>query len=343
MSKTDRFPERSKLRTIAVAVGAASIWLVAALWGADKSRELATETLLENTRNSLELQVETLQGVLEKYRYLPTLLAHRGDVKALFPIGGAPMDDKAARAFMIDTAGLSGAADVGLLEIDGTLLGSLDTVLTAQDAAMLQQLTVAALEGRVGRTLLRYRGRPFYAFSHGIRRTEEGVVDGVIAIVVDLEGLVEAWQLALDPIFLTAPDGSLMVGNDLADAYFEGRLNAPVQVTRYLTQTGWTLHVRRSDALAQAAWWRTFGAISLALLLLYVIAVALWWRWRAQQARQRENRVQALRLERRVRDRTRDLAEANQALRTAQDELVETAKLAARCNSRLCRQCGKAA
>ena len=53
MSTTDRFPERSKLRTIAVAVGATFVWLVAALWGADKSRELASETLLENTRNSL--------------------------------------------------------------------------------------------------------------------------------------------------------------------------------------------------------------------------------------------------------------------------------------------------
>ncbi|WP_198008655.1 sensor histidine kinase [Ahrensia sp. R2A130] len=329
MTITGQISKPDKLLTAVVVAMAVATWLGVAFWAAGLSRAAATDALRDNTRNSLALQVQTLQGVLEKYRYLPTLLAHRGDVKALFPQRGETVDQKAAQAFMVDTAGLSGAVDIGLLKTDGTILGSLDTVLTAQDASTLQSLTVTPVQGSLGRTLLRYRGRPYYAFSYGVRENNVGAVQGVVAVVVDLEGLVEAWQLALDPIFLTAPDGTLMVGNDLADASFEGRLDAPIEVSRYLPQTGWTLHVRRSDKTAQAAWWRTFGAISLASLLLAVIASTFWWRRRTQQALKRQDKAQALRLERRVRDRTRDLADANHALRAAQDDLVETAKLAA--------------
>ncbi|MEN0039787.1 MAG: ATP-binding protein [Pseudomonadota bacterium] len=302
-----------------------TVWLTTAFFAANQGFNTAQDTLRAEARNALALQAETLRGVLEKYRYLPPLLAHRTDVKTLF----AERDDEAALAFLVDTAGLSGAADVGLLATDGSLNHSLDTVLQRQDLDTLSSLIIAPLEGRLGRTLLQAGGQPFYAFTYGVRETIDGPVVGVIAIVLDLEGLTEAWQLALEPIFLTAPDGSVILGNDLATAYFEGQLDAPLQQARHLSQTDWTLHVRRGDGPAHAAWRRIFVTVSLLALLVATIGAAFWWRWRSQQARLRRDRVQALRLERRVRDRTRELANANEALKLAQDELVETAKLAA--------------
>ena len=317
---------RSSIRNVILFVGIAgsaaglALWTVFAL--ASDAREEVVRALEREAEAQLALQAETLEGVLEKYRHLPAMLAHRGDVRALFSPAPPEWSSGSGTAIAQDIAGLSGAADVGFLDADGHPLALADDVIS-RSGGRTADLVAAPLQGRLGRTLLRIDGEPFYAFSFPVRSNER--IDGAVVVVADLEDVAETWSLALHPIRAVGPTGAWIVGNDLATS----RSAETIERSRFLPQTQWRLFVNRSEAPADLAWRQSVTRSLLVLLIAVGVAAGALWRWRVAGQALRQERAQALRLERRVRDRTSDLANANERLREAQDELVRSAKLAA--------------
>ena len=273
----------------------------------------------------LLLQRVTVERVLSKYRQLPALLSHHGDLSRHFV--RTATERETAVEVVRSIRDLSGAADVGFALMDGEWVARAADVLNTLptlDGALLN----AAREGRLGRLSLpgRPAGLPSYAFSYPVRSRDGTRLVGTVVIVVGLEPIAEAWSTALDAIWLTDADGRFVVANDFA------RLPATTRqtvVSSPLYRTGWTLHVGvRSDRPSLAFRDTLIGSALAFAFVLLAVALAVW-RWRAQRTALRTERAQALRLERRVRDRTRDLKNANERLQAAQDDLVQSAKLAA--------------
>ena len=290
--------------------------------GAVFAREEAV--LLRQVEAAAALQARTVESILAKYRHLPAQIAHRNDVRALFQ---APDGEEARESLVTiarDVAGLTGASDIVFLDLSGRTVASAEGPSSTLGPDAARRAVAGALQGRLGRILVRSaagpRGEaPDYAFSFPVRSFTRDVV-GAVAVQVDLARIEETWALSLDAIRATDGGGALVVGNDRGRA--EPARQGAVTALRPLPRVGWQLAVSRDargprTVARNAAW-----LAGLAVLALTLGALGWTGRRHAIESRLRRERAGSLVLERRVRDRTR-------ALRAAQAELIQSAKLAA--------------
>ncbi|PLX35981.1 MAG: sensor histidine kinase [Hyphomicrobiales bacterium] len=167
----------------------------------------------------------------------------------------------------------------------------------------------------------------------------EGSANRVAAPVVSMETATSDPAAAAAPMPAESPDGFTLVRLREDD----GSVKRYLEASAFLPLYGWTLHVYADTALATIEAANAF----LVVLLVGIVLVAIVWMLMERRRRfvrqMRLDKANALRLERRVRDRTRDLRAANERLaaeigereatevklRQAQAELVQAAKLAA--------------
>lgn len=322
---------------------------LAGRWAEDDARAFLVRSAVE----TLNVQAETLNGILDKYRLLPPLLARMGEIEALYA-RLRPADPQTARQQAELIAGLSGALDVALIEPDGSLIASARGRI-ADPRGQIAEALDASAQGRLGRaSLVLGDGQRAYAFVFAVKRGAELL--GHIAILVGFESVESTWALSTNPIYLSDTAGRVFLSNRadwrLADASAlppgspalssNGETIPYIDIERHLPLLDWRLHVLADERPAQAA--ATAGRLIAALALLVVAAgLALLLRRREQAIlRERRDRAIALKLERIVRDRTRALSLANQSLeaeiverratedklRKTQSELVHAAKLA---------------
>lgn len=331
--------KRERLERALALFVCAGLTLALALAAWTSTARLARERETVELRAAAELQGRALEALLDKYRALPALLSHRADIRALFvPSARSSAAARAAgRAVALDVAGQTGAVDVAFLRPSGEPLAVARGVLGEE---ALATLVAVPLQGRLGRAAFATRAQgPLYGFSYPVRGAS-GDITGIVTVVVGLAAVEETWALALDAIHVEDAAGRFVVGNDLARRVLEGRAlegdEAGIERSLYLPRVGWRLHVVRDagavTAAGRAAAW--LGASGGALLS--GLALLALWRVQAARARTRAERAGALRLERRVRDRTRDLTremgereEAERRLRDAQADLAQAVKLAA--------------
>ena len=313
--------ERALALLLCVALGAL---LAAFAW--TSATRLALEREGREVRAAAELQGRALEALLDRYRALPALLAHRDDIRALFEGSSAAEGEEVA----LDVAGRTGAVDVAFLRPSGRPLAVARGVL---GEGPLLRLVAPALQGRLGRAAFATPSDgPLYAFSYPVRGAN-GRITGIVAVLIGLSAIEETWALALDAIHVTDAAGRFVVGNDLARARSDRTV---VERSVYLARVGWRLFVRR-DARAVTAAGRTALLLAvLAAILVSGLALLALSRVQAARTRSRQERAEALRLERRVRDRTHELTremserEAAEArLRDAEADLAQAAKLAA--------------
>ena len=307
-------------------------------------------------QESLNVQAEALNGALDKYRILPVLLGHRPDIEAL--LGAAPASAASLRRIALTSAGMSGALDVVFLQPDGTLVArAADTFSDpiVPDGPLLR----AVLQGRLGRDeRLLSDGRRAYVFASAI--WGDNAIAGAVLVYVDLESIENNWSLINNPILATDATGRVIMSNrpawrmgprpDFSGPVRGGAANAMLDVpTDYLARSRalpplkWTLTVLLQAAPIRWAglfWGALAAALVLGLTLLVQTAIN---RFFAALRRSRAQRALALRLERIVRDRTRELLQTNSSLahevverkaavdllRRTQSELVQTGKMAA--------------
>jgi two-component system, NtrC family, C4-dicarboxylate transport sensor histidine kinase DctB len=321
--------------------------LVFAVWR--YRRDDAEQQLSQKAAETLAVQTEILSGVLEKYRLLPPLLTRQNDIASLFT-DERPWPERFARAQIKaeEVAGMSGAREVAFLWPDGSLLASARGIYKPGQGGAAE-LTEAARQGRLGRSAVSLNNSDrAYAFSSGVRRGDKLI--GVIVVYVGFEGIEATWSLSTNPIYVSENSGTVILTNrpawrlkttdDLAATAFSEKRYA--NLGRELTVLDWQLHVLSDTAPARAS--AAGAAATAGLICLFAgIAVMMILNRREMNERQlRKDRALSLRLERIVRDRTRALSLTNESLsheveerkqaedklRTAQAELIQTAKLA---------------
>lgn len=327
-------------------------------WSVSSAKQRALSDVMQKAGETLSVQTEILSGVLDKYRLLPPLLSRQSSIRALFVRdveGNAQSVDARRTAEAI--GGMSAAMDVAFFFPDGQMLANARGSFAERDEG-LPELIEVAMQGRLGRAALsNSRGQRTYAFSAGVRR--DGKTVGVVIVYVDFYRVEAAWALSARRIFVTDKAGTVFLANDpdwrlkpISDLrqageagqyLIDGQLQDRLDLVRRLPVLEWDLHVLADPAPVAAARLNAASIAALACLLVGVIALVVLRRNEAAIIRTRRDRAIALRLERVVRDRTRALSitnrslsqevevrrEAEERLRKTQDELVQTAKLAA--------------
>jgi two-component system C4-dicarboxylate transport sensor histidine kinase DctB len=340
---------RQQIVALMLAVGVGTVAVLS--WGLPWTEARERLRLEAEIDEVLALQKVAINGIFEKFRLLTGVVARQPNVAMIFRMEEESVAKSFAQKMVVQMAGLSGAVNVQFARPDGTVMAQ----ATNSGFAPLQideALVRAGAEGRLGRsTLLTHNGASAYGFSNGVMWG--GEIIGIVVVYVDLQQLGDAWGLLSEPIYVTNAQGQKIVANQLADSL-------PDQIIKDYTPTGELVTVRWGDAnlefLAQGEYlplldwhlnvlenYRPATAakeqFSLIVMLCAIIVAGMIFvllqrrhiavqRLHAEQATARE-------LEKRVQQRTEELKReyddritAEAALRQAQSELMQSAKLA---------------
>lgn len=335
-----------------------SVWLITTVISFNFVERDAKEQARRAADETLNVQIESLNGLLNKFRSLPPILARQRDVINLFSSDSAK--DK-IRDKLTQLAYFSGASDVALYTLDGGYFASAREVYPTSLRASkdAEQLLIAPTESRLGRaTLLFDSGERLYGFSSLVGGVNQPA--GVVVFFVDLSTIENAWALSRLPIFVTNQNDQIILSNVpewrgkyLKDAvvietespqvYFEDELRDAEPIVKPLTLLEWDIHVLGLTPTLNKT--KRF-AVLLSFLLTMTVALASILLIRRRDAAiqaERLERANALRLERLVQRRTRALNNSNISLQKeieerklaeerlikAQEEVVRAAKLAA--------------
>lgn len=335
-----------------------SVWLITTVTSFNLVERDAKEQARKSADETLNVQIESLNGLLNKFRSLPPILSRQQDVINLFR-ANLPRDK--IRDKLTQLAYFSGARDVALYSLDGGYYASAREVFPTSLRASKdsEQLLIAPTESRLGRaTLLFETGDRLYGFSSLVGGVNQPV--GIVVFFVDLSTIENAWALSRLPIFVTNQNDQIILSNVaewrgkyLKDAivietaspqvYFEKELRDAEPIVKPLTLLEWDMHVLGLTPTLNKT---KRYAVLLSFLVTITVALALILFVRRRDAAiqaERLERANALRLERLVQRRTRDLNDSNISLQKeiderklaeerlikAQEEVVRAAKLAA--------------
>jgi len=332
---------------VVVSVGTLAILYFGIPWTEARERQRLNAEIDE----VLALQKETINGIFDKFRLLTGVVARQPNVAILFRMEDPSVAKAIADQMVVQYAGLSGAANVQFARPDGTVLAQANVTGFAPQI-IDEKLIRAGAEGRLGRaTLLTSSGESAYGFSHGV--SWNGRIIGIVVVYVNLQQLGDAWGLLSEPIYVTNPNGQKIVANQLADTLpievlkSYGETPQRVQVGdavnqisfvgrgEYLPLLDWHLNVLENDRPVAVAREQTILIIMLSAIIVAGMIFVLLQRRHIAVMRLAAEQATARELEERVRKRTDELRKeyeeriaAEAALRQAQNELMQSAKLA---------------
>ena len=371
------------------------LWLTAT-W----SERFAVEAVRDEGRNRLALYTAGLRSELDKFDYLPRILAENKDVSALLRDPGNDGLATIVNTHLEQVNDFANAAATYVMGTDGTTLAAsnwLTDISFVGRNFRFRPYFQDAMQGKTGRyfALGTTSRQPGYYVAHPVARGS--TVLGVIVVKVGMDRLERTWAdegrqtvMVTDAdgiVFITSrPDWKFNALAPLGDTVLErirqsrqyetadlkplaittlatngpgdrtvtapdgrGRPVEYLMQSRTLPGTGWTIHALSPLAKVDRTVLTAVGLAVLTLFILFLAALFMTQRRARLQERlayQRQiaetlERSRAL-LERRVRDRTRDLETVNtqlrqqieetrraeENLRLAQDELVQAGKLA---------------
>ena len=311
---------------------------------------------------TLNFHAETFEGALDKYRILPALFSRRADIRQMVRDAATPSaaaESRAASPLPTDLFGehaaLTGAHAIAVSDGSGRVFAASrsdlpDLAIGARIAGQAHFAT--ALDGRLGRqSMVAPDGSRLYLFSYALR-PDPGVL-GVVTVAVNLERIERPWTLVRDILLAADAGGRIILANRpelrlralagkpppaeedyaplviaeggrdrlvrLSDRALSGRFVISRRRMPVLDWTmvalGETVSIERRAALAG-------GLAGTAALLVATVLLFILQGRRNLAQKLRDDRAMALRLERLVRDRTKDLL-------TTRGELIQAAKLAA--------------
>ena len=300
----------------------------------------------------LTLYSATLQSAIERYAFLPAILAKDrslGDVAQ-----GAP--PQALNAQLAEFAALSGAEAIYLMNTEGLTLAASNYDLPTSFVGESYAFRPYFLDAVAGRTGTFFgvgatTGEPGYFVARPVRGAAGDVV-GVAAVKVSLKPLERSWAESGDAIFVTNEDGIVVLASDPAWRYRTieplspeeiGRIRANRQFAEAplsplklhmdagprilgspgashlnapMLRSGWMLHYLPDDG---PAWTRAFLAVTVGLALATGVALG------AQTWRNGRIRIVNARLACEIEERRA----AERQLERIQHELRRTSRLAA--------------
>ncbi|WP_299349290.1 ATP-binding protein [uncultured Maritalea sp.] len=351
MSAIDPFLKNFRLQIftliVLVSVGTLATLYFGVPWTEARERQRLNAEIDE----VLALQGETINGIFDKFRLLTGIVARQPNVAMVFRTNNQKLKQSTAQRLVVQFAGLSGAANVQFAHPDGTVLAQ-STNQGFAPQIIDERLIRAGAEGRLGRaTLLTSNGSSAYGFSHGVTWNDE--VIGIVVVYVDLLELGDAWGLLSEPIFVTNRLGQKIVGNQLAGSLPAQILRTYPQTSEMVTVVGadneikflarseylhlldWHLNVLEDYAPVAVAKEQSILIIMLSAIVVGGMIFVLLQRRHLGVIRLAAEQATARELEQRVRERTKELRNeyderilAEAALRQAQTELMQSAKLA---------------
>lgn len=353
-------------------------------------RELSATMI--RARSTVSLAATALDGTLNRFRNLPTLVAGEGAVNALLNDPSDPALRAQVDTYFDHINQILGASVIYLMAPDGETIAASNyespTSFVGNNFSFRPYFKDAMKTGHgsffaLGTTS---RKRGFYV-SAAVKNL--GRVTGIVVFKVNLAPIEASWRGdGQDEIVVTDPQGVIFLssrldwryhrfhpldaaemsqlrasrrydgrtlkafqiirraaldGGELIDVKVGGARRQYAVVTRSMPDAGWNVRVLADSGPAHA---RAAMVAVITLLVVGLIALAsvITWRERSRLAeRLRIQRVERGRLERRVTERTRDLAEANtqleaevaerrateDRLRKTQADLIQASKLAA--------------
>lgn len=172
------------------------------------------EQLEQQGRQELDLYVSHLAGQLDRFAFLPALLA---DERRLVALLEAPQDpDRRAEAnrFLGHVNRIAGALDVYLMDARGMTLAASnwqdELTFVGRDFGF-RPYFLDAMQGRAGRyyALGTTSGRRGYYFSYPIGAARSPI--GVAVVKVDIETLEDNWRNRGTELIVTDPDGVIFI------------------------------------------------------------------------------------------------------------------------------------
>ncbi|MCB2134639.1 MAG: sensor histidine kinase [Rhodobacteraceae bacterium] len=334
--------------TMAAAITAAAWWF---------ALNDSLTRLEERGRSDLALAGDRLTGQLQSYREIAVLMADHPDIHAMLlrqapPEGSDPL--------LLRAADMTALHELLLVDATGRVVGSSRAVTdkSIAGASYFERALQGALgfhheiDERTGQRLFVYAAP---VFSRG------GPVQGAVVVRIATEAVEATWRGEPMIVFFTDREGLAFVSNrdELlltrragTRAAEPGRV-VPHQARQIGGHDVWridggrhlpdqALHLTQvlpviemtGEALLDIAPAKRFAALvalvsALASLGLGAVLFALLERRRALAERLAVEAEANARLEGRVRERTRELSEANERLRRAQADLVQAGKLSA--------------
>lgn len=366
--------------------------LVLILWlTAHWSRQIALENLQQQNQHQLKLFVANLQGQLEKYEFLPELLATNSLLLNFLQYPNDVNTITALNRYLETINKVANASDTYLMNAEGWTIAASNWLSERPFVGRnfsYRPYFQEAMKGRLGRyfALGSTSNKRGYYFAYPVRDKEK--IQGAVVMKIELIGFEESWSSFKEDFVVTDPDGVIFIStNDdwrykslypLDNSVIERIHNS----RRYGNAEIGTLAITRKDLITEQAQvvnmgeprhsdhlmlvqempeagWRvhTFASLGVVnsqvlksllfatILYIAIVFLVLYLFQRSRRIKERERFEKRAKqvLERRVKERTADLTEANirlireieehrrtdETLRQTQDELIQAAKMAA--------------
>jgi len=366
--------------------------LVLILWlTAHWSRQIALENLQQQNQHQLKLFVANLQGQLEKYEFLPELLATNSLLLNFLQYPNDINTINALNRYLETINEVANASDTYLMNAEGWTIAASNWLSERPFVGRnfsYRPYFQEAMQGKLGRyfALGSTSNKRGYYFAYPVRDQEK--IQGAVVMKIELLGFEESWRSFKEDFVVTDPDGVIFISTN--DAWRYKSLypldNSVIErihnSRRYGKAEIGTLAITRKDPLSEyaqvinmgdprrtdhlmlvqemsEAGWRvhTFASLGVVnsqmlksllfatILYIAIVFLVLYLFQRSRRIKERarfEKRAKQV-LERRVKERTADLTEANirllreieehrltdETLRQTQDELIQAAKMAA--------------
>jgi two-component system C4-dicarboxylate transport sensor histidine kinase DctB len=350
--------------TLLILAGAA----IAATLAMHQAQRHSLEDDASRARDRLSLYANTLQTLIERYRALPAVLALDPELRAALNGQVSAQTTQALNLKLEQINGAAQSSTLELLDRHGLAIGAsnwrLPSSYVGHNYGFRPYFTQTKADG-VGRfyAVGVTSGIPGYFLANAVR-DDAGQFIGAMVVKLEFPGLEHNWAQGDDLLLVSDAKGVVFIANQpgwryrallplsdqdrselgatrqydkqpltplnqqtlrsFSDNSRLSRVDTPDGSADYLWQSlplspeGWTLHLLRKPEIASEDVRNAALAAAGVWLTLVFLGLFLYQRWRLARIRQRSREE----LEQLVEERTREL-------QTAQDSLVQSAKLAA--------------
>jgi two-component system C4-dicarboxylate transport sensor histidine kinase DctB len=194
--------------------GGAALLLLLSWYVGEIQREALLDGLELQARQELDLYVSHLEGQLDRYAFLPPLLAGDFRLQSLLIAPRNREQQHQVNLFLSYVNEIAGSLDVYLMDAKGLTLAASnwqdERTFVGSNFSFRPYFT-EAMEGRAGRyfALGTTSGRRGYYFSSPVGEPDEPL--GVVAVKIDIDTLENNWLNQETELIVTDPDGVIFV------------------------------------------------------------------------------------------------------------------------------------
>ncbi len=209
-------------------------WQVALL-----TRDRAIQLLEEESRQQLNLYVASLQGQLEKYRFLPELLATNTRLVQLLNNPADPERIDALNRYLATINDIADASDTYLMDADGLTIAASNWQSERPFVGRnfsYRPYFKEAMKGNLGRyfalgTTSNKRG---YYFAYPVRHQEQ--ILGAVVMKITMSNIESSWKRPDSDFIVTDPDGVIFITTN-PDWRFKTIRQLPPEVHRRIIES----------------------------------------------------------------------------------------------------------